>query len=278
MANVMNFNRSDWTVQTLGDFLAQQQECNEERVRGIYERDQLSHKAELDGINKRLSVITDLYNRSIENSLRAVSREEFERSVEAGRERLEDTIAPIHKTLADAGKPNWQLLVGLMSVVFVVLSGCWLIIGLQINVAITPQALTIEAVKTAQSASQAAHGALEGRVRQNEVAITQSAAADAESRVDRGRLNQRTSALEDGYAGHVAEFRAASAQFRTQLVEIETQFCASDAVRNLMHAADMRLASVMWTKINSGSVLPTDNAFYPQICNRSAATANITTR
>jgi hypothetical protein len=54
------------------------------------------------------------------------------------------------------------------------------------------------------------------------------------------------------------------------LVEIETQFCATDIVRNLMHANDMRIQSMLWAKAYPGSVLPTDNAYYPTICNRKS--------
>jgi hypothetical protein len=271
----LNFDRKDWSVQTLGDFLAQQQECNEERVRGIYERDQISHKTQIDAINKRLEIITDLYNRTIENSLRAVSREEFEHSVEAARERLEETVNPINKSLAESGKPNWMILVGLLSVTLVVISGCWLLIGLQINVAITPQSLSIEGIRTANGSLQTSLSSLEARVRANEVQITQSAAADAESRTDRGRLNQRTTLLEDNLSAQVAETRASSATFKAQLVEIETQFCSSDSVRNLTHASDMRIVSMLWAKVNPGQIYPIDNAFYPVVCNRSAAMTNM---
>jgi hypothetical protein len=49
--------------------------------------------------------------------------------------------------------------------------------------------------------------------------------------------------------------------------EIETQFCAQDTVRNLMHATDLRNTSLLWEK-TFGSKYPIDNAFYPTICNR----------
>jgi hypothetical protein len=51
------------------------------------------------------------------------------------------------------------------------------------------------------------------------------------------------------------------------LKEIETQFCSEDIVRNLMHANDMRIESMLWTR-SFGAALPTDNAYYPIICNR----------
>jgi hypothetical protein len=49
--------------------------------------------------------------------------------------------------------------------------------------------------------------------------------------------------------------------------EIETQFCSQDIVRNLMHAGDMRNISLLWEKV-FGTRYPTDNAYYPTICNR----------
>lgn len=53
------------------------------------------------------------------------------------------------------------------------------------------------------------------------------------------------------------------------LHEIETQFCGEDIVRNLMHANDQRQASIMWEKV-FGTKYPTDNAYYPTICNRKS--------
>ena len=44
--------------------------------------------------------------------------------------------------------------------------------------------------------------------------------------------------------------------------------CGSDVVRNLMHANDLRLFAMLWHKVFAGSDIPTDNAFYPQVCNR----------
>src|SRR5438552_463748 len=51
------------------------------------------------------------------------------------------------------------------------------------------------------------------------------------------------------------------------LNEIETQFCAEDTVRNLMHAGDMRNFALVWEK-TFGTIYPTANAYYPNICNR----------
>jgi hypothetical protein len=44
----------------------------------------------------------------------------------------------------------------------------------------------------------------------------------------------------------LAERRAAQAAVSAKLVEVETQFCASDVMRNLTHAQDMRTTAVLW--------------------------------
>jgi hypothetical protein len=59
-------------------------------------------------------------------------------------------------------------------------------------------------------------------------------------------------------------FRADIAAIRRDMVEIETQFCSEDAIRNLMHANDLRDFSVLWAKVMGGE-LPISNAYYPHV-------------
>jgi hypothetical protein len=63
----------------------------------------------------------------------------------------------------------------------------------------------------------------------------------------------------------------------SDLREIETQFCASDIIRNLMHANDLRTMSVLWVHTFKERY-PTDNAYYPQICNRDTKSTTPNTK
>jgi hypothetical protein len=54
---------------------------------------------------------------------------------------------------------------------------------------------------------------------------------------------------------------------KSALIEIETQFCATDNMRNIIHANDLRIQAMVWRKV-FGDELPTANAFYPRVCNR----------
>jgi len=65
-------------------------------------------------------------------------------------------------------------------------------------------------------------------------------------------------------AERVSETREKVAHMDSDLIEVESQFCASDAVRNLTHASDLRFMSLLWQKVFAQN-LETGNAFYPQI-------------
>ena len=56
-------------------------------------------------------------------------------------------------------------------------------------------------------------------------------------------------------------------KLQTSQIETETQFCASDIVRNLMHANDLREIAMLHNAVFH-TTYPTDNSYYPQICRR----------
>lgn len=85
-------------------------------------------------------------------------------------------------------------------------------------------------------------------------------------------LNARTSALEQNY-NQMAEremiLRTNNATMEAKLLEVETQFCGEDHVRNLTHSQDLRLMAMLWRKVYPDGELPTSDTYYPQICNRN---------
>jgi len=48
------------------------------------------------------------------------------------------------------------------------------------------------------------------------------------------------------------------------IIETESQLCAQDTVRNLTHAADLRVMAMLWRKAFAEE-FPVSNTFYPQI-------------
>lgn len=65
----------------------------------------------------------------------------------------------------------------------------------------------------------------------------------------------------------IARLRIDSSEQKAALLEIETQFCERDHLSNLTHASDLRWFAMLWSK-TFGQTLPTDNAYYPTVCNR----------
>ena len=50
--------------------------------------------------------------------------------------------------------------------------------------------------------------------------------------------------------------------------QIATQFCGDDTIRNLMHSNELRVEAMLWQKVFSTNY-PTDNAYYPTLCQKS---------
>jgi hypothetical protein len=85
----------------------------------------------------------------------------------------------------------------------------------------------------------------------NSVAALSTRLAMMEAGANEGRTNE-------------VKTRTSIAAIERDLVEIETQFCAEDSMRNLMHANDLRFMGILWAK-EFTLELPTANAFYPQV-------------
>jgi hypothetical protein len=73
-------------------------------------------------------------------------------------------------------------------------------------------------------------------------------------------LQRRLAALEDRVAKNDLDLNS----MRRDFIEIETQFCEEDNVRNVTHAGDLRLMAVLFEKL-FGTPYPVANAFYGRI-------------
>ncbi len=73
-------------------------------------------------------------------------------------------------------------------------------------------------------------------------------------------LEQRVAVLEASNHSQELELRVVC----NDLVEVETQFRASDQVRNLMHVDSLRIEAMLWHK-SFNAEFPVSNAYLPTI-------------
>ncbi|MDE2096395.1 MAG: hypothetical protein KGL39_04050 [Patescibacteria group bacterium] len=66
----------------------------------------------------------------------------------------------------------------------------------------------------------------------------------------------------------ISTLKSSQTALTRDLREVETQFCAADIIRNLMHNDDRRQIATMWEKV-FGTRMPNDGSYNPTICNRS---------
>lgn len=185
--------------------------------------------------NERLDHMNKFREALTDTTNRMITRVEALNVLEANAKKIDSEVDELRSRLEEGTKPNYPFIIGILSTAATVMTGMWLIIGLKIDNTVSP----IE-VKLASLGSRI------------EVASTQITSGDE-------RINL---------------LRLETTQIKSSEIEIETQFCASDIVRNLNHATDMRIASQLWKK-TFNEILPTDNAYYPQICSRPISAASV---
>ena len=172
----------------------------------------------LDANNKRLDGMNEFRQSLSDAAKMNITRTEVEAQFNAIREKFEQVL-----------KPNWMMMVGVISLILTMITGVWLVIGLKIDTSTGPLDAKVAAM----------------------------ASSTENTRVLVGTLTERVNVL-----------RNDGATTKATMAEIESQFCAGDIVRNLMHAQDMRLVSMLWRKQFPDSPYPTDNSYYPRVCNR----------
>jgi hypothetical protein len=177
-------------------------------------------------------------------------------------DRMEQNRVFMEARIEAITRPKWSLMTALFSICLGLIGGAWVLTGLKFDAAVAPIALLAEQVKVQANGDA-------DRLRKLETTTFGSVQADASSQTDRAQLNTRLRVLETLVGSDEAERRTQYSVMAAKLVEIETQFCAGDIVRNLMNQQDSRLTALMFAKLYPGEKLVTDNAFYPRICNRA---------
>jgi hypothetical protein len=246
-------------------------DANEKRWQTILNAQKEALRVAADANDKRFTVLNGFREAMADQGSRMLTRQEAENNIKALQEkidahraamesRVEAEIKPMQARLEEVGRPNWALMTSMASAAFLVVAAVWMIIGLKIDATMSPLALEMGQIRVAQTTHTNSITSLTNLA-------TASTAADVSSRTDRDQLNLRMRAAETANSSRRTEHSVLEAR----MVEIETQFCARDIISNLMHANDLRLLSMLWRKTFDGSTYPTDNVFYPKVCNQNVA-------
>lgn len=253
--------------QAIRDLIAQNERARDAFDQAERER-HAAEKVELDG---RLNRMNEFRGALQDTIARFVQRPEFEEAKQAGIDRYEAN----RRHIEAANRSWWGTS---LSLVASGIAAAWLIVGLKIDNTVAPLRVDTEQIRqvTTQNAE---------RLRFTETATNASTQADTALRASEAQLNERVHQLEINSpigTTTAAEVEALKRENATQndrlivlrnetvqqkaaLVEIETQFCNGDYVRNLMHANELRVISLLWSKSFPDTHYPTDNAYYPRI-------------
>jgi SMC interacting uncharacterized protein involved in chromosome segregation len=279
--------------QAIRDQIASIERHHESQV--AFEREQRrSEKSELDS---RLTRMNEFRQAMQDQASRFITRPEFDEAVARSIERTEtsrdyvDTqinahISPVRAEVERLQRPDWGFFASAGSLLVAVVAGCWLVIGLQIDSRVQPIITDMAQNKTAIAQAQE-------RLKYVEQSASASTQADASSRSDRAQLNERVKQIEiavpqahslnsdvealktrvGSIDDRLQAARNSLTEQRAALIEVETQFCGQDNLRNQIHVQDLRWFSILWKKV-FGDEIPTANAFYARVGKCASATMN----
>jgi hypothetical protein len=261
---------SNWTLPQLKEYFEDKIHERDQRYDLQFRHDQEQTEAAAKALQVKLASMNEFRAALNDSALRNITRAEAETRINSLAEKLDAVVAPLHDKIDAAKKPNWGAVGAILALFIAGAGSVWGTINLQISNAETPIALNVSSIKEQNATMNAAIIAVGERMRVAEDKISQSLIADEQSRTDRKQLNGRMHDVENDVANGMADRRGQIASINSALTEIETQFCASDVVRNLMHAHDMRIQAMLWGKTHMNETLPTDNSYYPTICHGGA--------
>lgn len=286
-----------WTVELLREYvdrelaiLAKVQDQNRANDLRAVEVALTANKEKLEDMNEIRGSLADQSNTMM-------PRAEAETALNGMAARIFAEIGPLREKLDALGKPNWGLITSMFSILVVMVTGVWLIIGLKIDASEAPLALSLEQLKISNAsrdrqindnstvtarlvqessvmgntissivATQASRGPELARASQ---AISVFSAGAATSQAERTILTQRVTQIEQNQANNRAERVATAATVRAKLVEVETQFKAMSDVLNLFKDDVQQREAIFFQQLNPGLHYPSRN-FRPDLFNNKS--------
>lgn len=279
--------------QAIRDLIATNERAREQQME-VEREARRTEKVELDG---RLNRMNEFRAAMADQAGRFIARPEFEEAIQRGIERYEvardyvdsqisAVVAPLRTDVERIQRPDWGFIASAGSLLIAAVAGCWLIIGLEIDTKVGPLKTDLEQTRTAGAQNSE-------RLRFVEAATNGSTQADVASRADRSQLNERVHQLEvqmpngqqtivevgqlkmnqQRVFDNIQAIRNNVTEQHAALVEIETQFCGQDNLRSQIHANDLRVQAMLWSKV-FGTEMPIANAFYARVGRCGAPTTN----
>jgi hypothetical protein len=261
------------TRETVRDLIEQNNRLYDQRFNASQDALQVA----LTSNNQRLDAMNEFRATLSDQSSRMISRLEADAAIKSSADRIYADLSTISAKVEVFSRPNYTLIGSFASIVFVMVAGVWLVIGLKIDVSEAPVAFTVEQLKVSEASRERQVSDMSTIVIRNSqetLALTQSMAlitaaqtldsqrlnkieidtgasqqADASSRSDRGQLNDRTKTLEQITSTSTAERRSQEAETKQKLVEIETQFKSMSNTLNIITDHIQQWLTVLYEKV-----------------------------
>lgn len=207
-----------------------------------YDADKTALALALENNNKRLEGMNEFRQSLNDQAARMISRIEVDAQIHALSDKVEGDRRPLETKIDGMTKTNWPLLAAIVSIVFVLVSGGWLIIGLKIEAAEAPISQAVSTISSSSVInSKAIHG-LEERT-------ADSSMANSVSKADRQQLNERMRALEGSVNTQVAARNSQVSSLVARIGEAETQARGLSDIVNIYKDTTHQWVGILFDRV-----------------------------
>lgn len=175
----------------------------------------------------RSATLEKLRDTIMDMARRMLSRDEVDAHIRSLETKVDGQIGQLREKTDAVGKPNYVLAGTLVTTLFALVGGMWVVIGLKIDTSTAPLSVQIEQIKGSEAAEARGITDLENRAHSLDATIAQLATENAQSRSDREQLNSRVHQVE-------ALIPALSTERRGQIADLSDRIRAMEVTQSFL--------------------------------------------
>jgi hypothetical protein len=257
---------NDWTPSILAAFFERRLEESDRRYQERYEQSQETVTAGFRAFEERLIAMNEMRVVIADQAARMITKEQAEQAFNTVEDHITQAVAPLRERVNQLGKPNWTIIVGFCGVAATVITGCWLLVGLEISVAEAPLAQSISNLVTTTTSLGIDQGNNNKRLDEVSKSTSSNLVEVTASATDRKQLNDRLARVETSLSQVSIDRRTADDSLDNAVTELRGMICSMEALTNQDRQNTLRIISMLWKSTHPTETYPTDTTFIPTVC------------
>lgn len=174
----------------------------------------------LEANNKRLDSMNEFRATLADQATQLITRSEAVTAIQTANNHAEGQIVLIKDKLEELSKPNYVLASSILSAMFVLIAGSWLVIGLKIESATSPLAISVSQLTANQQIKAQQITGLSDDIRSLQRDMTEGHAKDTQAQAEREQIFSKLIAQEKVMAQAIIDRQREVSTLNTRITRL----------------------------------------------------------